>query len=235
MGERVVGERLVIERLVMACLAALCLTGALTAAGCASQSRQHDAELTHFDEWLPGRYDDRAQIAAASKAGRPTPEPVALSVVPVEALQMGHHVFYVEESAGRIEPLGTPHLILAQHLVSIDTSNGKIVAALYSFTDPQRWREGVSMPDIFSSLQPQDVKLMRGCELTWAAEPQKLTGADDPSHCLSESTLTGGVEPLAIHVEVTRDEIAVSTEPAAAGGSNPAADSYTRFRRSGGP
>lgn len=205
-----------------------------TAPGCASQSRQNDAELTHFDEWLPGRYDDQAQIAAASKAGRQPPEPVALSVVPVEALQIGHHVFYVEESAGRIEPLGTPHLILAQHLVSIDTVNGKLVAALFSFTDPQRWRDGVSMPDIFSSLQPQDVKPMRGCELTWTAEPQKLVGADDPSHCSSDSALTGGVEPLAIHVELTRDEIAMSTGPADAGGSNPAADSYIRFRRSGG-
>src|SRR5215469_12214739 len=169
MVERVV-ERPV-ERLASACLAALSLAAVFAAAGCASQSPHRDVELAQIDEWLPGRYDNQAQIAADRRTGRPPHEPLALSVVPVDALQMGHHVFYVEESAGRIEPPGTPRLILAQHLASIDVVGGKIVAAIYSFTDPQRWREGLRMPELFSSLQPEDVKLMRGCGLTWSTDP----------------------------------------------------------------
>jgi CpeT/CpcT family (DUF1001) len=225
-----------VERLAMACLSALSLATGLLATGCASQSQalHGDAELAQIDEWLPGRYDNQGQIAADRRAGRPPHEPLALSVVPVDALQMGHHVFYVEEAAGHIEPPGTPRLILAQHLASIDFVNGKIVAAIYSFTDPQRWREGLSMPELFSALQPEDVKLMRGCGLIWTTAPGKDLAVNDPSHCISSSALTGGAEPLAIHVELTRDEIAVSTAPAEAGGSNPAADSYVRFRRSGG-
>src|SRR6185312_364224 len=226
------------ERLALTCLSGPALAAVLLAAGCASHAPRHDVELAQIDEWLPGRYDNQAQIAADGRAGRPPHEPLALSVVPVDALKMGHHVFYVEESAGRIEAPGTPRLILAEHLAAIDLVNGKIVAALYSFTDPQRWREGASTPELFSSLQPQDVKLMRGCGLTWSSEPDapdKITATDDPSHCLTSSAATGGVESLAIHVELTRDEIAVSAGPAGPGGAKPAADSYTRFRRSGGP
>ena len=222
----------------MVALPAMCLAVGMLAAGCAStptQSLHRDAELAQIDEWLPGRYDNQEQIAADRKAGRPPHEPLALSVIRLDALQMGHHVFYVEESAGRIEPPGTPRLILAQHLASIDSVNGKIVAALYSFTDPQRWRAGLSTPELFSSLQADDVKLMRGCGLTWSTEETgKAVAANDPSHCISSSALTGGAESLDIRVELTKDEIAVSTAPAEAGGSNPAADAYTRFRRSGG-
>ena len=223
------------ERLAGTCFPALCLAVALLDGGCATQSTHSDTELIQFDEWLPGRYDNQAQITADSRAGRPPHEPVALSVVPVDALQMGMHVFYVEESVGHVEPPGTPRLILAQHLASIALVNGKIIAALYSFTDPQRWRDGVAMPELFSSLQPQDVKLMRGCGLTWTAAPQKFIAVDDPTRCLTSSALTGGVEALRIRVELTRAEIAVSAVPAEPGGANPAADSYIQFRRSGGP
>lgn len=212
----------------------LCVAAALLIGACASQSPHRDVELAQINEWLPGRYDNQAQIAADLAAGRPTHEPLALVVVPVDALQMGHHVYYVEESAGRIEAPGTPRLILAQHLASIDVVNGKIVAALYSFTDPQRWRDGRSTPELFSALQPQDVKLMRGCGLDWSSEPGKYVGSDDPHLCITSSALTGGAESLRIRVELTRDEIALSTGPVEAAGSNPAADSYTRFRRSGG-
>lgn len=217
--------------------AAVLLFPAILVGGCASHSppKHHESDLVQFDEWLPGRYDNQAQIAADTRAGRPPPEPLALSVVPVDALQMGHHVFYVEETAGHIEAPGAPRLILAQHLATIQIVNGKIVAALYSFTDPQRWRNGVAMPELFSSLQPQDVKLMRGCGLTWTVDAQKLAATDEESHCLTSSALTGSVESLRIRVELTRDEISVSAVPAEANGSNSAADSYTHFRRSGGP
>lgn len=225
------------ERLKSTCFRAVCLAAALLAAGCAAQAKQalhSDNELLQLDEWLPGRYDNQGQIAADAKAGRPAHEPVALYVVPVDALQMGRHVFYVQESAGHVEPPGTPRLILAEHLASISAVNGKLVAALYSFTDPQRWRDGISMPEVFSSLQPQDVKLMRGCALTFTPESQKYVAVDEPSHCLTSSALTGSVESLRIRVELTRDEIAMSNAPPQADGSNPAAETYTRFRRGGG-
>lgn len=240
-------------------ISAVLLGVSMLAAGCASQSAQKhlDAELVQFDEWLPGRYDNQVQIATDTRAGRPPPQPLALSVVPVDALQMGHHVFYVEETAGHIEAPGAPRLILAQHLATIQVVNGKIVAALYSFTDPQRWRDGIAMPELFSSLQPQDVKLMRGCGLTWTVDPHKLSATDEESHCLTSSALTGSIESLRIRVELTRDEIDVravpaetsspsassssSSAPGSSGsvdssGSNSAADddSYTHFRRSGG-
>jgi len=216
------------------CLAAAACLAAALAAGCASESPHRDAELAQIDEWLPGRYDNQEQIAADRRAGRPLHEALALTVLSVDALQMGHHVFYVEETAGRVESPGAPRLVLAQHLASIDVVNGKIVAALYSFTDPRRWREGAASPELFSSLQPQDVKLMRGCGLAWTAEPGRLVAVNDPNLCRTTSPLTGGVESMRIRVEVKRDEIAVSAGPAEAGGSNPAAEDYTRFRRSGG-
>jgi hypothetical protein len=214
----------------------------LLVAGCATESVHSDVELARIDQWLPGRYDNQAQIAADRRAGRPPHQALTLAVVPVDAIQIGHHVFYVEESVGRAASNGgAPRLVLAPRLASLDVVKGRIVAALWSFTDPPRWREGATTPELFTALQPQDVKLMHGCALTFltppgveAAKVVKVVAADDPSQCQATSPLTGSVEPLAIRVELTHDEIAVSAQP---GDAQPAQDasSYTRFRRSGAP
>jgi hypothetical protein len=213
-----------------------------SAAGCKSESPHREADLARIDDWLPGRYDNQAQIAEDRRAGRPPHEALALSVVPIDALQMGHHVFYIEETAGRAEPPGKgPRRILAQRLGTIDIVNGQIVAGLWSFTDPPRWREGGTTPELFSSLQPPDVKAMRGCGLVWMREDAKFTAADDPSLCRTVSPVTGGVESLTIRVELTRDELAVSVraapdaESGAAASAADGGDSFIRFRRSGGP
>lgn len=240
-------------------LAPVCLAAAMLATGCASSSAHEDAELLQLSELLPGRYDNQAQITADRRAGRPPHEALALTVVAADALQIGPHVFYIEETAGHIEPPGTPRLILAQHLASFEAVKGKIVTALYSFTDPQRWRDGATAPEVFSSLQPQDVKVMRGCGLTWTRETERFTATDRPSLCQTTSPLTGSLESMRVRVELTREEIDViaratevgAAQPAAdtapqgagaAGGAKgagasaeaPAIDSYTRFRRSGG-
>lgn len=219
--------------------AVLATVACVLAGGCAEtpQAVHREAELKRLADLLPGRYDNQEQIAADRRAGRTPHEPLALTVVSVDALQIGEHVFYIEETAGRIETPGTPHLILAQHLASIQVVNGKIVAALWTFTDPGRWHEGASSPEFFSSLQPQDVKQMPGCQLSWTVGVDKITATDDARLCRATSPLTDAVEPLRIRIELTRDELAVSaqTVDAAQAGGEPAADSYTRFRRSGGP
>lgn len=224
------------------CVALACFGAAMLAAGCASESVHSDVELARLDQWLPGRYDNQAQIAADHRAGRPPHEALTLAVVPVDAIQIGHHVFYVEESVGRAASNGGgPRLVLAQRLASLDVVKGRIVAALYSFTDPPRWREGAMTPELFTALQPQDVKLMHGCALTFlmpsgteAAKVTKLVAADDPGQCQATSPLTGSVEPLAIRIELTRDEIALSAQSGETP-PTPDAGSYTRFRRSGAP
>lgn len=208
----------------------LVAAAAALAAGCASHAKRTDADLVQLTEWLPGFYDNQVQIAEERQAGRAPGEPLALTVVPIDAEQLGAHVFYMQEmSKGP-----TPRVTL-QRLVAFNTGKDEIVETMWSLADPARWRGADTTPELFTSLQPDDVRPMQGCDLKWKKEGDRFTASNDPSRCRMISPRTGGVEFTEIRVELTPDELAISTQTARAGvAAAPGAGPYVRFRRNGG-
>ncbi|HTX24599.1 MAG TPA: CpcT/CpeT family chromophore lyase [Steroidobacteraceae bacterium] len=218
--------------------ALLVLLAAALAAGCASETKRHKADLAEVTEWLPGRYDNQAQVAADRRAGRAPHEALALSVLPVVAAEMGVQMFYLQETATDTRE------IKLQRLLSMGIIDGKIVGTLWSFTDPPRWREGETQPELFTSLQPQDVRALRGCNLTWKKagtkehEDEKFTASTELGKCNPSVSRSGVPDSTEIRAVLTPDELDVSTRPVDAQGralSATEADPYIRFRRSGGP
>jgi hypothetical protein len=218
------------HRRVRVLLVACCAT---LAAGCASEEKRDNADLMTIAEMLPGHYDNQAQIAEDRRAGRTPHEALTLSLTSVDAAELGLHIFYLQEMA-----TGTRDIKL-QRLLSMGVADGKIVTTLWSFTEPQRWREGDTTPELFTSLQPPDVKVMRGCNLLWKKEGLGLrfTAANELGKCDPGVSQTGVLQSQEMRVVLTTDELALSTRPVDSHG-NPLSgheeDPYIRFRRSGG-
>jgi CpeT/CpcT family (DUF1001) len=202
------------------------------AAGCTGEgNRKQQAGLDAVSEMLPGRYDNQAQIAEDQRSGRVPHEALTLSVLPINADTIGVHMFYVQEMAS-----GTREVRL-QRLLSVGLIEGKIVATQWAFTDPQRWREGDSTPEIFTSLQPPDVRALRGCNLTFKKDGAQFTGSTELGKCNPGVSHTGVLQSLEMRVELTADELALSTrfvDPQGHALSGRDQDPYIRFRRSGG-
>lgn len=198
--------------------------------GCASQgqSKADDAQLTQLDQWLPGRYDNRAQVADDRRAGR-TPHPArSLAVYPVESLMIGHHVFYIEERAA-----DDGRRILHQNIISFDIVANLIVETVWSLTDPPRWRDAESNPELFTGLQPPDIKQIRGCQLTWKKEPTHFVALNDRQRCRTTAP-DGGTALLETRIELTGDTIALTEQLYAPDGKPleaPLADPFIRFLR----
>lgn len=212
-------------------LFAVCTALAL-AAGCAGQRKRAQADLVELGLWLPGYYDNQAQVRADELAGRPAHETLALSVIPIDATFIGKHVYYLEEATG-----GRPRRVMLQRLVSFTATKTGIVESLWTLTDPTRWLGAAATPELFTALQPGDVRRMEGCDLQWTRVGARFTAADDPDDCRIESPGTGRVESVDLHLRLGANELAISSHPAGASTAQaaPGADPYVRFRRNGGP
>ena len=151
---------------VAALLSALAVLG-----GCASQAKLREADMAELLAALPGHYENATQQ-------------LAFDVVHVYTPRLGHYVLYSRESAAN-----DPGRIMSQKMLSfsIDDKRG-IVATVYTFVDPLRWRGGLESPDIFTVVMKDDLKRVPGCELLWKKSPGRFTGAADPEHCLSAAS-----------------------------------------------
>ncbi len=211
-------------------LAAAAVAAAALAAGCAGQAKRTDADLVQLAEWLPGYYDNQVQIAADRQAGRAPHESLLLTVVPVETEQLGMgQVFFMQETT-----VGASQRVTMQRLLSFSAGKDGIVETMWTLTDPERWRGAVTTPELFTALQPDDVRPMRGCDLKWKKEGERFTATNDPSRCRTLSPRTGGVESMDMRVELSADELAISTHAIESGASAQGGDPYVRFRRNGG-
>ncbi len=209
-------------------LAAACVA---LAASCATQAKRDQAEADAIAEMLPGHYDNQAQVAEDQRAGRKPHEALILSVTPIDAAEIGVRMFYLHETAS-----GTGEIKL-QRLLSVGLIDGKIVATLWSFTEPQRWRDGDTTPELFTSLQPPDVKAMRGCNLVWKKDGTRFTASNEPGKCEPGVSRTGVLQSVEMRVILTADQFALSTRLVDSDGrplSGGPDDPYIRFRRSGG-
>jgi hypothetical protein len=196
-------------------------------ASCASESKQPDIDRVRIEQWLPGKYDNHAQVEADKLAGRPARPALTLTVVSVDSLEIGQHVFYLEARDAH----DSKHVV-AQRLLSFENVNGKLVQTVWTLTDSPRWRDGDEHPELFSSLQPPDVKLMKGCELIWKQDGAKFTASADPLRCRKPPAPAEGSTLAEQRVELSADELAVSDRPE----TTPAApasdtDAFVRFKR----
>ncbi|HTY51120.1 MAG TPA: chromophore lyase CpcT/CpeT [Steroidobacteraceae bacterium] len=190
----------------LAPLAALVL--AALAGGCAAppQSRQ-EALLTQLSAWLPGHYDNRAQVATDAKHGRPPHEAVSVTIVKVDSLTVGEHVFYLQQFR-----TGDPADVLAQNILSFEVVKDQIVETIYALTEPRRWREGDANPELFSSLQPDDLKMLTGCSLIWKKQAEKFTAQNDRRHCHTTPESAPAAVSSEWKIELEADALSLSDQ-----------------------
>ena len=206
---------------------------AVLVASCAAHQakQQRDTDLQLISDLLPGHYDDQVQIAEDRRAGRVPPEALTLSIVQVHAGEIGVQMFYLQEMTR-----GTRDIKL-QRLLSMGLANDQVVATVWSFTDPPRWREGDSTPELFAALQPPDLKVMRGCNLIWKKEGSRFTAANAPGKCEPGVSPGGVPQYLRMRVQLSPDELDLMVREEDAQGDGlvgHATDSYIHFRHTPG-
>ncbi len=145
-----------------------CLAAVAAVCGCASQTKQHETELTGLLVVLPGTYDNSAQAELDARNGaRPGHIAITLTITHVHAPRLGHYVYYVQESAA-----DDPRRVLSQEMYSFlaDEKHG-IVETIYQLVEPLRWRDGQLNKELFSSMVMEDVQT-EGCQLLWKKKPE---------------------------------------------------------------
>jgi hypothetical protein len=179
------------------------LIGLIVLAGCASQAKQAEADLTTLTEWLAGRYDNVEQVR-----GDAARQAIVLQVVPFYAAPLGKAAFYVHETAA-----DDPRRVLRQGVIAfdVDPERKQVIQAIYSLTEPGRWRDAHENPDLFTGLIPhQDLRPMAGCELVWKREGERFVGANEKARCRATARATGTPVNVEMRAELSPGELALS-------------------------
>jgi len=174
--------------------AALMLVGV---ASCTTQAKLLDADLARLRSWYPGDYSNVAQVEQDQAKGvADVREPVLLHIVPVGAMATGDTVFYVQTSDAM-----NPRRILSQRLHRFEKGpeNESLIQTILTLKEPARWVEGVTQPDVFKSIRPDDVSAGPGCALSWKFADEKFLAT------CPVAPLVNGVPP--VYVELTTEGI----------------------------
>ena len=185
--------------LVLGLMVAACLSGC---GAIKAERKEHEgeADLARISRWLPGAYDNAAQVKSdLSKGVTPAHDAVELNIVAVDSIAVGRSAFYMQETAA-----DDPMRVFSQRVITFSVTKKGIVQTVNTLVDPLRWRNGYREPDIFEGMTPRDFKPATGCEITWAreekpvdpkaqklskddaareAEHAKYIGTDDSKHC----------------------------------------------------
>jgi hypothetical protein len=213
-----------------AALASMILGG--DCAGAKNKEPKPEVNLQEILQMLPGHYDNTAQVQSDMAKGVKPHEAVALDIVEIDALMIGDHVFYVQESI-----VGDPRRVLGQKLMVLGIVKKDIVQTDFALTDPLRWRNGQLNPDVFKGIMVQDVHSTKGCSLRWKRDEEKFVAANEPKTC--HGRVGGGINisQIEAHAELTPLEYATSEAPVEKVGhvaDGHAEDTFYRFRKSQG-
>jgi hypothetical protein len=138
------------------------LLGALSA--CTSQAEVRKHELTELSLVLPGLYSNPKQV---------------LLLMNVFAPMLSGNALYVRETDAT-----DARRVYSVRLWILDVSeSGHLLASVYSFAQPDRWRDGAENPELFRSLLQQDLRPLTGCELTWEKSPRGYTATSASPRC----------------------------------------------------
>jgi hypothetical protein len=198
--------------------------------GCATPpSSKTEAQELQLEGWLLGHYDNRAQVATDRKHGGLVHPAVSAVIVRVDSLMVGEHVFYVEET-----DTDDPTSIREQFIVSFEVVKDHIREAFWAFTEPKRWKNGADTPELFTALQPADLKLLTGCSMEWKKTDEGFDATNDVKLC--HSTPSSAPAAVAAHwrMELTADQLGISEQAYDSDGDlvyGTAEDSFIRLRK----
>jgi hypothetical protein len=215
-------------RLTLPLLVSLAAAGML--GGCATPpSSKSDALMLQVEGWLPGHYDNRAQVATDRKHGGPVHAAVSAVIVRVDSLTVGENVFYMEET-----DTDDPQRVTAQYILSFEVVKDRIVEAVWALAEPKRWHNGAEMPELFSSLQPPDLKLLTGCSLEWKKTDEGFAASNDQKLCHSVPLSAPAAVNAHWRLELTADQLGISEQAYDSDGDlvyGTAEDAYIRLRK----
>ena len=153
-------------------------------AGCGGNEKLlREEDLSRLAEWLPGTYDNRAQVDEdLARNAAEIHEPIRMVIVPVAAPIIGEYIYYAESS----DAMNTRH-VTDQRLYSfeITSDNMAIAHTIYRFKEPDRWAGGTEREDIFKSLGRDDLSTQSGCELKWEYKDEQFIGQSSRTSCKS--------------------------------------------------
>jgi CpeT/CpcT family protein DUF1001 len=184
-------------------------------AGCAGARKEREAELEQISAWLPGNYDNTAQVDSDKRSGFQPHDTLAVSIIQVYAPIISKHVFYAQEMAA-----DNSNRVMSQRLLAFEISeDDEIVQSVWSLVDPVRFRDAHLNPDIFKMMQPPDVQSIPGCGLAWKkekakdAKPEHFTGQSGRNTCRSKKRGPGGsVLFQETRIELTPDELSMADQ-----------------------
>ena len=176
--------------------------------GCATpQKGKSDVLLLQVEGWLPGRYDNRAQVATDQKHGGAVHAAVSVVIVRVDSLTVGENVYYMQEADS-----DDPQHLLAQYILSFEVVKDRIVEAVWALAEPKRWRNGAEQPELLSSLQPPDLRLLTGCSLEWKKTEDGFAASNDQKLCHSTPPSVAAAVASHWRWELTSDQLGISEQ-----------------------
>ena len=197
------------NRLAMRARVVTMVAAAAALGGCATaQSSKSDGLLMQVEGWLPGHYDNRAQVATDRKHGGAVHPAVSAVIVRVDSLTVGQKVYYMEET-DTDNPQQPP---TAQYILSFEVVKDRILEAVWSLTEPKRWRNGAEQPELFSSLQPPDLKLLTGCSLEWKKTEEGFAASNDVKLCHSTPLSVPAAVAAHWRIELTADQLGIGEQ-----------------------
>jgi hypothetical protein len=190
-----------------------------------------ETELTELTQALPGAYDNTEQARADAEKGiQPAHEALALQIVALENLKLGHHAFYAQEMAA-----DDPRRVMSQKVLTFAATDHGVVEQVWTLTEPRRWRDGYADPELFRSLVQNDLRLMEGCELKWKKVEARFIGTNDPKKC-SVRFGAGGAAQLDTRMELGKSDLATAELAYGADGAlvqGRSDEPFYRFRKQG--
>lgn len=206
------------------------LAAAVALGGCATpQSSQSDVQIRQIEGWLPGHYDNRAQVATDRKHGGYVHPAMSAVIVRVDSLMVGDHVYYLQES-----DTDDPQKMLGQYIISFESVKDKIVEAVWTFSDPKHWRGADETPELLTAMQPADLKLLTGCSLAWKKAEDHFTASNDPKLCHSTPISVPAAVSAHWQIELSADQLGLSEQAYDSDGDlvyGTAEDSFIRLRK----
>lgn len=169
--------------------------------GCANHAKLREEELARIAAWLPGNYDNRAQVDEdLARNAVDLHEPIDFVIVAVSAPIIGEQLYYAQQHDSM-----NPRRVVDQRLYRFEKSSDDkaIVHMLYRFREPERWVDGHRRADIFKSLVPDDLSATSGCELKWEFDGERFVGQSSRISCRSPPE---SGPPLAIEMRVELEE-----------------------------
>ena len=186
----------------------LLLVAAAVLGGCATpQSSVSDVQLRQIEGWLPGKYDNRAQVATDHKHGGYVHTAMSAVVVRIDSLMVGEHVYYLQESN-----TDDPRQMLGQYIISFQSVKDKVIEAVWTFSDAKHWRGADEQPELLTAMQPADLKLMTGCSLEWKKTEDGFTATNDVKLCHSTPASVPAAVAAHWRIELTVDQLGISEQ-----------------------